>query len=59
VTVVTVASDGGRPSTVMTAATATTVAATAAAMTTVARFKKSEILNHCFSTLDRIYWTTL
>jgi len=46
--VVAVASDGGRSSTVATAA-----------MTAVARFKRSEILTHCFSTLDGICWAAL
>jgi len=50
-TVVVVASDGGRPSTVAPSAT------TAATATAVARFKRSKILTHCFSILDRICWT--
>jgi len=40
----TVATDGGRPSTVKAAATAATATATA-----VTRFKRPEILTHCFS----------
>jgi len=41
------------------AATAVSVTAadmTAAATTAVARFKRSEIQTHCFSTLDGICW---
>jgi len=68
--VVVVASDGGRPSTVAsdggerieggresTAATITSVTTadtTATAAIVVARFKRSEIQTHCFSTLDGI-----
>jgi len=69
VTVVAMASDGGRPSTMASnderPSTATTAAATtametiaAAAATAVARFKRSEIQTHCFSTLDLICWTS-
>jgi len=47
VTVIAVASDGGRESTVVVATTAAT---------TVARIKGSEIQTHYFSTLDRICW---
>jgi len=62
--VVTVVSEGERPSTVasnrgrelMAATTAlmTTTDTTAAAATTVTRFKISDIQTHCFSTFDRI-----
>jgi len=45
----TVASDGGRESTII-------ANTTAAATTTVARFKRSDIQTHCFSTLDGICW---
>jgi len=69
VTVVVVASDGRRPSTVASNGRRPSMVAsdggeridggdssggTAATTTTVARFKKSEIKTHSFSTLDRI-----
>jgi len=71
--VVVVASDSGRPSTMgdhqlwqVTVVRESTVATTASmavgdttatTVTTVARFKRSEIQTHCFSTLDGICWT--
>jgi len=50
-----VVSDGGRESAAITASV-TTADTTAAAATTVARFKRSEIQTHYFSTLDGICW---
>jgi len=51
--VVAVASDNGRKSTASTAADTTTAVTTA-----VARFKRSKIQTHCFSTIDGICWAT-
>jgi len=66
VRVVVVASDGGRPSTVVSdgdrestttiVASVTAADTSVAATTVVARFKRSEIQTHCFSTLDGIFW---
>jgi len=56
-----VASDGVRPSwraTVVRESTVVTAATMIAAATVVARFKRYEILTHCFSILDGICWTT-
>jgi len=52
----TIASNGGRESTVATANSVTAADTTAIAATIVARFKRSEIQTHCFSTLDGICW---
>jgi len=65
VRVIAVASEGGRPSTMAsddgresTVATTTSiiVADTTEEVATVARFKRSKIQTHCFSTLDGICW---
>jgi len=49
-----VVSDSGRESTAATIASVTAADTTAAATTAVARFKRSEIQTHYFSTLDGI-----
>ena len=48
--------DGGRESTVATAASVTAADMTAATTTAMTRFKISEIQTHCFSTFDGICW---